>query len=161
MCTNKLTKPTRQKVKPSLLTSSSGGLQTDLIAAVATASGQAGIGVVRVSGQGAREVAQQICGRTLRPRYASYCDFRDGDDILDQGLALYFEGGASFTGEEVVELQGHGGPVVLQRVLDAVCRLGARIARPGEFSERAFLNGKIDLAQAEAIADLIASSTLR
>lgn len=137
-----------------------GGLQTDLIAAVATASGQGGIGVVRLSGQGARDIAEQICGRTLRPRYASYCDFSDGDEILDQGLVLYFEGTASFTGEEVVELQGHGGPVVLQRLLDTVCNLGARIARPGEFSERAFLNGKIDLAQAEAIADLIASTSV-
>jgi tRNA modification GTPase len=157
LCIDKLIKLTQRKVETTFV---SGGLQTDLIAAVATAPGQGGIGVVRLSGQGARGVAEKICGRTLQPRYASYCDFRDRDEILDQGLALLFDGTASFTGEEVVELQGHGGPVVLQRLLDAVCSLGARLARPGEFSERAFLNGKIDLAQAEAIADLIASTSV-
>lgn len=137
-----------------------GGLHTDLIAAVATPPGQGGIGIVRLSGAGARRVARQICGRTLQPRHATLCDFHDGDEIVDQGLALWFPGTASFTGEEVVELQGHGGPVVLQRLLDMVCALGARLARPGEFSERAFLNGKIDLTQAEAIADLIASTSV-
>lgn len=136
------------------------GLQSDLIAAVATAPGQGGIGVVRLSGPGAHQVAQQVCGKTLTPRVARYCDFCEGEEVIDQGLALLFAEGASFTGEEVVELQGHGGPVVLQRILDLVCTLGARVARPGEFSERAFLNGKIDLAQAEAIADLIASSSV-
>jgi len=138
----------------------SDGLQSDLIAAVATAPGQGGIGVVRLSGPGAHQVARQVCGKTLKPRVASYCDFCDGQEVIDQGLALLFAEGASFTGEEVVELQGHGGPVVLQRILDVVCACGARVARPGEFSERAFLNGKIDLAQAEAIADLIASSSV-
>jgi tRNA modification GTPase len=136
------------------------GLQSDLIAAVATAPGQGGIGVVRLSGPGAHAVAQRICNRSLKPRFATYCDFRDGEEIIDQGLALLFAEGASFTGEEIVELQGHGGPVVLQRLLDVVCAHGARLARPGEFSERAFLNGKIDLAQAEAIADLIASTSV-
>ncbi len=138
----------------------SDGLHSDLIAAVATAPGQGGIGVVRLSGPGARRVAEQVCGKQLKPRVAAYCDFSDDDEVIDQGLALLFTQGASFTGEEVVELQGHGGPVVLQRLLDLVCRLGARLARPGEFSERAFLNGKIDLAQAEAIADLIASTSV-
>jgi len=140
------------------------GLHTDLIAAVATAPGQGGIGVVRLSGPGAHRVAQQVCGKTLQPRVATYCSFRagnrTGDDVLDQGVAILFAHGASFTGEEVVEFQGHGGPVVLQRLLDLVCQLGARLARPGEFSERAFLNGKIDLTQAEAIADLIASTSV-
>ncbi len=136
------------------------GLQSDLIAAVATAPGQGGIGVVRLSGVGARQVAEQVCGKSLTPRRASFSDFSDGAEVIDQGLVLLFSEGASFTGEEVVELQGHGGPVVLQRLLDLVCSLGARVARPGEFSERAFLNGNIDLAQAEAIADLIASSSV-
>ena len=138
----------------------SDGLQSDLIAAVATAPGQGGIGVVRLSGPGAQHVAQQVCGKSLQPRLATYCNFSDADEVIDQGLALLFAAGASFTGEEVVELQGHGGPVVLQRLLDLVCQLGARLARPGEFSERAFLNGKIDHAQAEAIADLIASTSV-
>ncbi len=136
------------------------GLQSDLIAAVATAPGQGGIGVVRLSGPGAYQLACQMLGRNIKPRVATFADFRDGEEIVDQGLALYFQAGASFTGEEVVELQGHGGPVVLQRILELVCRLGARLARPGEFSERAFLNGNIDLAQAEAIADLIASRSV-
>ena len=116
--------------------------------------------MVRLSGPGAHEVAQRVCGKPLKPRVAAYCDFCDADELIDQGLALLFTQGASFTGVEVVELQGHGGPVVLQRLLDLVCRLGARLARPGEFSERAFLNGNIDLAQAEAIADLIASTSV-
>jgi len=138
----------------------SAGLQSDLIAAVATAPGQGGVGVVRLSGQGAADVGETICGCNLQPRHATYCEFSDGGEVLDQGIALLFADHASFTGEEVVELQGHGGPVVLQRVLNAACSLGARLARPGEFSERAFLNGNIDLAQAEAIADLIASTSV-
>ena len=126
----------------------------DLIAAVATPPGQGGIGVVRLSGQGAADVGRRICGRALQPRYATY------DEVIDQGLALLFSEHASFTGEEVVELQGHGGPVVMQRLLDTAVKLGARLAQPGEFSERAFLNDKIDLAQAEAIADLISSASV-
>jgi tRNA modification GTPase len=136
------------------------GLHNDLIAAVATPPGQGGIGVVRLSGNGALSVAQHICAKTLVPRHATYCHFSDENEVIDEGIAIYFADTASFTGEEVVELQGHGGPVVLQRLLDAACRLGARLARPGEFSERAFLNGKLDLAQAEAIADLIASTSV-
>lgn len=132
----------------------------DLIAAVATPPGQGGIGVVRLSGQGAAEVGARICGRALKARQALYCTFSDGTEVIDQGLALLFSGTASFTGEEVVELQGHGGPVVMQRLLDAAINCGARLAQPGEFSERAFLNDKIDLAQAEAIADLISSASV-
>jgi len=137
-----------------------GTLNTDLIAAVATAPGQGGIGVIRVSGPGAAEIALKVCGRLLKPRFASLCNFCDGEEVIDQGIALLFSAQASFTGEEVVEFQGHGGPVVLQRLLSLVCQLGARLALPGEFSERAFLNGKIDLAQAEAIADLISSTSV-
>ncbi|MFD1216763.1 tRNA uridine-5-carboxymethylaminomethyl(34) synthesis GTPase MnmE [Microbulbifer celer] len=130
-------------------------LSKDTIAAVATPPGRGGIGVIRLSGPNARAIGEQLCGRTFKPRFAHYCDFTHDDRLLDQGLALFFPGPNSFTGEDVVELQGHGGPVILDILLDALLQLGARQARPGEFSERAFLNDKLDLAQAEAIADLI------
>ena len=136
------------------------GLQTDTIAAVATAPGQAGIGVVRLSGPAAKAIGEQIAGPGLLPRRAYYRTFRDQQGCtLDSGLALYFAGPASFTGEDVVELQGHGGPVVLQMLLDEALLAGARMARPGEFTERAYLHGKLDLAQAEAVADLIAGAS--
>ncbi|XOV85666.1 MAG: tRNA uridine-5-carboxymethylaminomethyl(34) synthesis GTPase MnmE [bacterium] len=135
-------------------------MHDDLIVAVATPPGKGGIGVIRLSGRGAGDVAELICGTQLVPRHATFCKFRDGDEVIDEGIAIAFAHAASFTGEEVVELQGHGGPVVLQRLLDLVCRHGARLAGPGEFSERAFLNGKLDLAQAEAIADLISSASV-
>ncbi len=138
----------------------SSALNTDLIVAVATPPGQGGIGVVRLSGAQALQVGEQICGRALPPRQATFCRFREGAEVLDEGVALSFHEPASFTGENVVELQCHGSPVVLQRLLDAACALGARLARPGEFSERAYLNGKLDLAQAEAVADLIASTSV-
>lgn len=129
---------------------------TDTIAAIATATGRGGVGIVRVSGPKARLVAEQLLKIQLQPRYAHYCDFssRTGD-VLDQGIALFFPGPNSFTGEDVLELQGHGGPVILDLLLREITQLGIRLARPGEFSERAFLNDKLDLAQAEAIADLI------
>lgn len=112
--------------------------------------------MVRLSGPDAKPFAQAILGHVLTPRHATYARFLDArGDVLDAGIALYFPAPASFTGEEVLELQGHGGPQVLQLVLDRCLELGARLAEPGEFSRRAFLNGKIDLAQAEAIADLI------
>ncbi|WP_299583921.1 tRNA uridine-5-carboxymethylaminomethyl(34) synthesis GTPase MnmE [uncultured Microbulbifer sp.] len=131
-------------------------LNRDTIAAVATAPGRGGIGVIRLSGTNALAIAQQICGeKPLKPRSAHYRDFTHADLLIDQGLALYFPGPNSFTGEDVVELQGHGGPVILDQLLKATIALGARQARPGEFSERAFLNDKLDLTQAEAIADLI------
>jgi tRNA modification GTPase len=132
----------------------------ETIAAVATAQGRGGVGIVRVSGPLAGQLAQAICQRELQPRYAHYGPFfADAMQVLDEGLALYFPGPKSFTGEDVLELQGHGGPVVLDLLLRRCVQLGARLARPGEFSERAFLNDKLDLAQAEAIADLIEASS--
>lgn len=132
----------------------------DTIAAQATPSGRGGVGIVRISGPKAAECAVEILGHLPRPRYAEYlpfCDTRGG--VVDEGLALYFPGPNSFTGEDVLELQGHGGPVVMDRLLAILQHMGVRLARPGEFSERAFLNGKLDLAQAEAIADLIDASS--
>lgn len=137
-----------------------GQLNTDTIAAIATAPGRGGVGIVRVSGPKAQFIADNMLGFVPKARYAHYCPFKDeNDQTLDEGLALYFEGPNSFTGEDVLELQGHGGPVVLDFILKRVCELGARTARPGEFSERAFLNDKMDLTQAEAIADLIDSAS--
>ena len=119
-----------------------------------------GIGVVRISGGRAVEIGMATTGRGLPARRAVYAPFLDADGLpLDVGIALCFPGPGSFTGEDVVELQGHGGPIVLQLILDAVLSRGARMARPGEFTERAFINGKLDLAQAEAVADLIASAS--
>lgn len=136
---------------------------TDTIAAIATPPGRGGIGVVRISGKNALVIAAQIANTPLekiRPRFAKYSSFFSSTlDLIDQGLLLFFPHPNSFTGEDVVELQGHGGPVVMSDLLNRVIELGARIARPGEFSERAFLNDKIDLAQAEAIADLIDASS--
>ncbi|MDE2256381.1 MAG: tRNA uridine-5-carboxymethylaminomethyl(34) synthesis GTPase MnmE [Xanthomonadaceae bacterium] len=132
----------------------------DTIAAIATPSGAGGIGIVRVSGPRTRAIAQALTGKIARTRKVYFCPFRDGDEaILDRGLALFFPAPASFTGEDVLELHAHGSPVVLNWLLRRVCELGARRARPGEFSERAFLNGKLDLAQAEAVADLIAAGS--
>jgi tRNA modification GTPase len=129
---------------------------TDTIAAIATAPGRGGIGIVRVSGPVVATIAAGILGKLPRPRYAHLARFLDtARQPIDQGLALYFPAPHSFTGEDLLELHGHGGPVVLDLVLRRTLELGARSARPGEFSERAFLNGKLDLAQAEAVADLI------
>jgi tRNA modification GTPase len=130
------------------------------IAAIATAPGRGGIGVVRVSGQGCRAIAEGLFGRVPAPRAAELHQFRDAaGEPIDQGIALYFPAPASFTGEDVLELQGHGGPVVMDLLLRRVLELGARVAEPGEFSQRAFLNDKLDLAQAEAVADLIDSGS--
>ena len=135
-------------------------LPSDSIAAIATATGRGGVGIVRVSGPLAAPLARAICGRELPPRHAHYGDFHAADgSVLDAGIALFFPGPNSFTGEDVLELQGHGGPVILDLLLRRTLEEGARLARPGEFSERAFLNDKLDLAQAEAIADLIEAST--
>lgn len=134
----------------------------DTIAAQATPPGRGGVGIVRISGLRAKDVAQNILGLLPEPRYAHYGPFYDqggaaSGQVLDEGIALYFPGPNSFTGEDVLELQGHGGPVIIDLLLKRVLECGARLARPGEFSERAFLNDKMDLAQAEAIADLIDS----
>ncbi len=156
--------------------------ETDTIAAIATPTGTGGVGIIRLSGPLSHPIAQQICGISLTPRHAHYCDFSETQPeinsetepsldqfskkvtkkntrVIDQGIALYFPGPASFTGEDVVELQAHGGPVILDMLLREVFRLNARAARPGEFSERAFINDKLDLVQAEAIADLINSGS--
>lgn len=133
---------------------------TDTIAAIATPPGRGGIGIVRISGPDVAKIGDHLVGRPLRPRYAHYREFRDRDgSIIDSGLAILFPAPSSFTGEDVLELHAHGGPVVLDLLLRRVLSLGARSARPGEFSERAFLNDKIDLAQAEAVADLIDSAS--
>lgn len=134
--------------------------QSDVIVAIATAPGKGAIGVVRVSGPNLAEVGRAICGKVLPPRAATLAGFLDEDGrVIDQGLALFFPAPHSYTAEDVLELQAHGGPVVLQRLLKRCLALGARLAQPGEFSKRAFLNGKLDLAQAEAVADLIDAAT--
>lgn len=133
---------------------------TDTIAAIATPAGHGGVGIVRLSGADTPAIAQQLLGRLPQPRRAEVQRFTEPDGtLIDSGLVLYFAAPASFTGEHVLELHGHGGPVVMDSLLNRVLSLGARPARPGEFSERAFLNDKLDLAQAEAIADLIESAT--
>lgn len=133
---------------------------TDTIAAIATAPGQSGVGIVRLSGPDARGIAERMLGFTPKPRYAHYGPFYDQQgELIDEGIGLFFPNPHSFTGEDVFELQGHGGTVIMDLLLRATCDLGARLARPGEFSERAFLNDKLDLTQAEAIADLIESSS--
>jgi tRNA modification GTPase len=134
--------------------------RADTIAAVATAPGRAGIGVVRVSGPAVRAIIAGILGRVPKPRAATLCGFRDATGgTLDRGLALFFPAPHSYTGEDVLELHGHGGPAVLQLVLRRCLDLGARPAQPGEFTRRAFLNDKLDLAQAESVADLIDASS--
>ena len=135
-------------------------LPTDTIAAVATPNGVGGVGVLRVSGPRVLSIARTLLGRAPRPRHAHYARLRDGNGaILDQALLLYFPAPNSYTGEDVLELQAHGSPIVLQTILRRLFELGARAARAGEFSERAFLHGKLDLAQAEAVADLIAAGS--
>lgn len=132
-----------------------------MIAAVATAPGRGGIGVVRISGPVLADMARHLTGKTLQPRVATLAQFRDGTGVvLDQGIAIHFPAPQSFTGEDVLELQGHGGPVVMQQLLARCLELGARLAEPGEFTRRAFLNEKLDLAQAEAVVDLIEASTV-
>lgn len=134
--------------------------KSDTIVAVATPPGRGGIGVVRVSGLACRSIASVILGHVPPPRYATYAGFRDRrGELIDRGIALFFTAPHSYTGEDVLELQGHGGDVVMQLLQAAIIDLGARRARPGEFTERAFLNDRIDLLQAEAVADLIDSSS--
>ncbi|MBU0500688.1 MAG: tRNA uridine-5-carboxymethylaminomethyl(34) synthesis GTPase MnmE [Gammaproteobacteria bacterium] len=135
----------------------------DTISAIATPQGKGGVGIVRISGNKALSIAQKLSSRDLStplPRFAYYTGFTDSKaEILDEGLILYFKAPSSFTGEDVIELQAHGGVVLLDMLLARTLELGARLARPGEFTERAFLNNKLDLSQAEAILDLIESTT--
>lgn len=132
----------------------------ETIAAVATPAGRGGIGVVRLSGVRVPEICGKVAGLLPRPRHATLCRLRDAaGDLLDQGLVLYFDAPHSYTGEPVLELQTHGGPMVVESVLTACLDAGARIAEPGEFTRRAFLEGRLDLAQAEAVADLIDAAT--
>ena len=132
----------------------------DTIAAIATGAGAAGVGAVRVSGPLAPVIAATLLGREPKPRHAHFAAFRDAKgDLIDRGILLYFPGPASYTGEHVLELQGHGSAVLLDALLRRTITLGARLARPGEFTERAFLNGKLDLAQAEAVADVVAATS--
>ena len=134
--------------------------KTDSIAAIATAPGRGGIGVVRVSGPDLGELAKTILGKMPVPRQAIYSAFHDAQGmVIDQGVALFFPAPHSYTGEDVVELQGHGGTAILQLVLQRCLELGARLAQPGEFTQRAFLNNKLDLAQAESVADLIGATS--
>lgn len=134
-------------------------MSTDTIVAIATPPGRGGVGIIRLSGPKAYSIAMIINGnKELLPRLATFCSFY-ADSLIDQGLMLYFKAPHSFTGEDVVEIQAHGSPVVLDMLTKACIQVGARLARPGEFSERAFLNDKIDLTQAEAIADLIQASS--
>ena len=134
--------------------------QTDTICAIATPPGVGGVGVIRISGPLSTSIAKQILGISLQARKAHFARFKDDQGhTIDSGIALLFTAPASFTGEDVLELQGHGGPQILQMLMTRVMELGARPARPGEFSERAFLNNKLDLVQVEAIADLIESGT--
>ncbi len=132
----------------------------DTIAAIATPPGTGGIGILRLSGTDALSIAEALCQKRIEPGLIQFRRFLDAEgEAIDHGLCLYFKAPHSFSGEDCVEVQAHGGPVVLDMLLERVCNLGARLARAGEFSERAFLNGKVDLAQAEAIADLIESGS--
>jgi tRNA modification GTPase len=134
--------------------------KTDTIAAIATAHGRGGIGIVRLSGHNLAPFAQSILGKAPAPRQATYASFHDAQgDIIDHGIALYYPAPHSYTGEDVLELQGHGGVAAPQLVLQRCLELGARVAQPGEFTQRAFLNDKLDLAQAESVADLIDATT--
>ena len=132
----------------------------DTIAAIATASGSGGIGVVRVSGPAAQSIATKVLGHCPKPRYAAYLPFLDADgQLIDRGIAIYYAAPNSYTGEDVLELQAHGGPALMQILLSRCLSLGARQAVPGEFTRRAYLNDKMDLAQAEAVADVINAAT--
>lgn len=133
----------------------------ETIVAQITPSGQGGISVVRVSGPQTKAIAKKMLGCLPKPRHATVAKFKYQQSVIDEGIALYFPGPNSFTGEDVLELHGHGGPIVIDCLLKSILNEEVRLARPGEFSERAFLNNKIDLAQAEAISDLINATSER
>ena len=149
--------PSKQGVMPQSTVRSGGN---DIIAAIATPPGQGGVGIVRISGPNLRSIATAITGRLPEPRRAELSDFLDVQgEVLDRGIALFFPAPHSYTGEDVLELQGHGGTAVMNLLLDRCLQLGARLAEPGEFTLRAFLNDKLDLVQAESVADLIEASS--
>jgi tRNA modification GTPase len=149
------------QVRKGLQRHASMSIDTDTICAVATPAGRGGVAVIRVSGPSVPELCRSLAGKLPAPRSASLHRLHDADGaLIDEALLLYFPAPASFTGEHVLELQTHGSPVVTDLLIQRLLQLGARIARPGEFSERAFLNNKLDLAQAEAIADLINSASV-
>ena len=132
------------------------------IAAISTAQGQGGIGIVRLSGNDALKIAKKICSGTITPRHVSFHNFQDeSQETLDQGIVLYFSNPHSFTGEDVIEFQGHGGQAVLESILNLCIKYGAKLAEPGEFTKRAYLNNKIDLTQAESVIDVINATTLQ
>lgn len=132
------------------------------IAAISTAQGQGGIGIVRLSGNDALKIAKKICSGTITPRHVSFHNFQDeSQETLDQGIVLYFSNPHSFTGEDVIEFQGHGGQAVLESILSLCIKYGAKLAEPGEFTKRAYLNNKIDLTQAESVIDVINATTLQ
>ncbi len=135
-------------------------IRSDTIVASATAPGRGAISIIRLSGPKSTEIAKTLSGKSLKPRIATFGSITSNDEIIDTGIWIYFVTPHSFTGEDTVEFQGHGGPVVIQTILKLITALGARLAAPGEFSQRAFLNGKIDLTQAEAISDLINASSI-
>ncbi|NCX48339.1 MAG: tRNA uridine-5-carboxymethylaminomethyl(34) synthesis GTPase MnmE [Gammaproteobacteria bacterium] len=135
-------------------------IRSDTIVASATAPGRGAISIIRLSGPKSTEIAKILSGKSLKPRIATFGSITSNDEIIDTGIWIYFVAPHSFTGEDTVEFQGHGGPVVIQSILKLMTALGARLAAPGEFSQRAFLNGKIDLTQAEAISDLINASSI-
>lgn len=135
-------------------------IQLDTIAAIATAPGSGGVGIVRVSGPGCQAIARGVLGTCPPPRHAAYLAFKEADDsLIDRGIAIYYSSPHSYTGEDVLELQAHGGPALMQLLLARCLALGARQAEPGEFTRRAYLNDKLDLAQAEAVADVISAAT--
>lgn len=135
-------------------------IRSDTIVASATAPGRGAISIIRLSGPKSTEIAKALSSKSLKPRIATFGSITSNDEIIDTGIWIYFVAPHSFTGEDTVEFQGHGGPVVIQTILKLMTALGARLAAPGEFSQRAFLNGKIDLTQAEAISDLINASSI-
>ena len=134
-------------------------MNKDLICAIANPPGVGAIGIIRLSGVGALDLVKKVTSRPIPFREACLVSLKDEEELLDTGILICFKGPNSFTGEDLIEFQGHGNPLIQRRLINYFCRNGARLANPGEFSERAYLNNKIDLAQAEAIADLITSKS--
>lgn len=131
----------------------------DTIVAIATPQGNGGIGIIRISGVDALSIAKKLTKKRLKPRYATFCNIYSTNEIIDHGIVIFFNSPNSYTGENVVEIQAHGNPFILNLIIKATLEYGARIANAGEFTERAFLNNKLDLTQAEAVADIINASS--